>query len=92
MTLEEFKTLTPEEQVAFLTDRDNLTKQVDDLTAERNSFETENKSLTERVDSLTKEVATTKEMNYTLTRKLNLDQDKIREPEDIIKDMFMKGE
>ena len=89
MTLEEFNTLTQEEQTAILTDRDNLTKQVDDLTAERNSFETENKSLTEKVDSLTKEVATTKEMNFTLTRKLNLDNHSNKPADEILHDMFM---
>lgn len=89
MTLEEFNTLTPEEQTAILTDRDALTARVDDLTAERNSFETENKSLTERVDALTKEVATTKEMNYTLTRKLNLDNHSNKPADELLHEMFM---
>lgn len=92
MNLEEFRTLTDDEQAAILADRDNLTTQVENLQAERNSFETENKDLTEKVNTITTELAKTKEVNYTLTRKLNLDKDTIREPEDIIKDMFMKGE
>ena len=89
MTLEEFNALTPEEQTAILTDRDNLTAQVDNLTAERNSFETENKGLTEQVEKLTKEIATTKEMNFTLTRKLNLDNHSNKPTDELLHEMFM---
>lgn len=88
MQLEDFMKLTPEEQVAFLTERDALTRQVDDLTAERNSLQTENSALTEQVTTLTGEVTKVKEMNYTLTRRLNLDDGNNKAPEDLLHDMF----
>lgn len=89
MNLEEFMTLTPEEQAVILTDRDSLTAQVDDLTAERNSLTAENTDLTNKVKTLTEEVAKIKESNFTLTRRLNLDNDGSKDPELLIKEMFM---
>lgn len=89
MTLDDFMKLTPEEQVAFLTERDSLTESVDNLTAERNSLQTENAELTEKVNKLTGEVTSVKEMNYTLTRRLNLDSGSNKDPEDLIHDLFL---
>ena len=89
MTHDEFMELTVEEQTAILTDRDNLTEQVNNLTAERNSLLTEREQLTEQVNSLTGEVAKTKEMNYTLTRQLDLHKEGAVDPEELIKQMFM---
>lgn len=93
MTLEEFTALTPEEQAAILTDRDNLTAQVGELTAERDSFKNENGTLTERVNSMTAEMAKVKEMNYTLTRQLDLNKaGAAQDAETILHDMFMMEE
>ena len=89
MTLDDFLKLTPEEQGAILTERDTLTKSVDDLTAERNSLQNENKELTDKVNTLTADVAKTKEMNFTLTRRLNLDNGNNKDAEETIHDMFM---
>lgn len=89
MELSDFLNLTPEEQVAILTERDVLTKSVDELTAERNSLKSENDELTAKVNSLTGEVAKTKEMNFTLTRRLNLDNGNNKTAEETLHDMFM---
>lgn len=91
MELADFMKLTPEEQVAYLTDNDNLSRQIDDLTAERNSLQEENTKLSEQIRNQTDEMRKTKEMNFTLSRRLNLDNKPKKETEDILHDMFSKG-
>lgn len=88
MELADFLKLTPEEQVAILTERDTALQNVSDLTAERNSLTEENKQLTDQVTTLTGEVSKVKEANFTLTRRLNLDDANHKDPEDLIHDMF----
>lgn len=71
MKLEEFNTLTDEEKSAYLTSIETTQKNIDDLTAERNSFKTENENIKAQLEANNKELKATKEMNFTLARKIN---------------------
>ena len=91
MTLEEFNSLSEEDQKAYFETNDKLSKDINDLTAERDSFKTENEKLLKGSSELQKELKDTKELNYTLARKLSTEEPK-RASEDILHDMFMKGD
>lgn len=91
MTLEEFNALSEEEKNAYFETNNKLTKDISDLTAERDSFKAENEKLLKGSSDLQKELKDTKELNYTLARKLSTEEPK-RASEDILHDMFMKGD
>ena len=88
MKLEDFNNLTDEEKSAFLAGADGYVKQIEDLTAERDSFKTENETLTKSVESTQKELKATKELNITMARKINVGAKE--DPETTIYN-FMKG-
>lgn len=91
MTLEEFNSLSEEDQKAYFDTNDKLADDIKNLEAERDSFKLENETLKKGADSLQKELNDTKVLNYTLARKLSTEEPK-RASEDILHDMFMKGE
>lgn len=88
MKLDEFNNLTDEEKSAFLSGAETLEKQINDLTAERDSFKSENDSLVKQAEANKKELTATKELNFTLARKINVG-DK-NDPETTLYN-FMKG-
>lgn len=72
MKLEDFNNLTEEEKATYLNSIDNVKKQLEDVTAERDSFKAENSSLIEQNTASNKELKATKELNFTLARKINI--------------------
>lgn len=72
MKLEDFNNLTEEEKATYLNSIDNVNKQLEDVTAERDSFKAENSSLIEQNTASNKELKATKELNFTLARKINI--------------------
>ena len=88
MKLEDFNGLTEEEKIAFLASEESTSKQVEDLTAERDSFKTENEELKKQADITGAELKKTKELNFTLARKIAVPENK--DDETILFD-FMKG-
>lgn len=73
MDINEFNALSDEQKVAFLSSVDSDKKQIEDLTAERDSFKNENDSLKESAANTAKELKATKELNFTLARKVKTD-------------------
>lgn len=73
MNVEEFNNLSDEQKAAFLSSVDSTAKQLEDITAERDSFKSENDSLKESAASTEKELKATKELNFTLARKVKTD-------------------
>lgn len=71
MKLDEFKALTEEDQVTYLSSIETTQKSIDDLTAERDSFKAENDNIKAQLEANEKELKATKEMNFTLARKIN---------------------
>ena len=88
MKLEDFNGLTEEEKIAFLASEESTSKQVEDLTAERDSFKTENEELKKKAEITGAELKKTKELNFTLARKIAVPENK--DDETILFD-FMKG-
>lgn len=88
MKLEDFNALTDEEKATFLNSIDGQQKQIDNLTAERNSFKTENETLSKQIEANNKELKATKELNFTLARKINTGVKE--DPEETLY-KFMKG-
>ena len=88
MKLEDFNNLSEEEKNAFLETAANTTKQVEDLTAERDSLRNENVQLSGQIENNSKELKATKELNFTLARKINVSDSK--DDETILYE-FMKG-
>lgn len=88
MKLEDFNNLTDEEKAAFLENSSAASKQIEDLTAERDSLKAENVQLNGQIDNSSKELKATKELNFTLSRKINKEPSK--DDEEILYD-FMKG-
>ena len=88
MKLEDFNSLSDEDKAAYLNSVDNATKQIENLTAERDSFKTENASLMEQNAASTKELKATKELNFTLARKINVGSEE--DPETTLYN-FIKG-
>lgn len=72
MKLEDFNNLTEEEKATYLNSIDSVNKQLEDVTAERDSFKAENSSLIEQNTASNKELKATKELNFTLARKINI--------------------
>lgn len=70
MTPEEFNALSDEEKATFLLSIEDQTKQIGDLTAERDSFKAENATLLKSINETTKELKATKELNFSLARKI----------------------
>lgn len=73
MDINEFNALSDEQKAAFLSSIDSANKQIEDLTAERDSFKNENDSLKESAANAAKELKATKELNFTLARKVKTD-------------------
>lgn len=73
MDINEFNALSDEQKAAFLSSADSANKQIEDLTAERDSYKNENDSLKESAANIAKELKATKELNFTLARKVNAD-------------------
>ena len=88
MKLEDFNNLTDEEKAAFLENSSAASKQIEDLTAERDSLRAENVQLNGQMENSSKELKATKELNFTLSRKINKESSK--DDEEILYD-FMKG-
>lgn len=63
----------------------NYQKQIDDLTAERDSLKSELSSKNTAFDEMKAELQKTKEMNFTLVRHTAVEQKSV---EDIINDIF----
>lgn len=91
MNLEDFKALSTEEQEAFLTTASKFEDNIKNLEAERDSFKNENDTLKTINSKNEEELKKTKELNFTLARKIDSEIPK-RSSEDILHDMFMKGE
>lgn len=72
MDINTFNALSEEEKAAYFQTVDGLQKQIDDVTAERDSFKSENASLIEQNAASTKELKATKELNFTLARKIDV--------------------
>lgn len=88
MKLEEFNALSDEEKVAALAAAEQTSKQLEDVTAERDSFRTENETLKTQATESAKELKATKELNFTLSRQINVGATK--DNEETLHD-FMKG-
>lgn len=88
MKLDEFNLLSDEEKSAYLTSIETTQKNIDDLTAERDSFKTENDNIKAQLEANNKELKATKEMNFTLARKINTAPE---EDADTTLFNFMKG-
>lgn len=63
----------------------NYQKQIDDLTAERDSLKSELSSKNTAYDEVKAELQKTKEMNFTLVRQASVEQKSV---EDILNDIF----
>ena len=89
MTYEELKTLTEDEQKAYITALDEKSVLYDDMEAERDSFKKENEKLKTEISDVKSEMKKTKELNFTLARQM--DSKPAQSAEDIIHNMFTKG-
>lgn len=76
MKLEDFNNLTDEEKQQYLATIEGNAKQIEDLTAERDSFKNENDQLRADNANSSKELKATKELNYALARKVNVAESK----------------
>ena len=72
MKLEDFNNLTEDEKATYLNSIDGINKQLEDVTAERDSFKAENSSLIEQNTASNKELKATKELNFTLASTINI--------------------
>lgn len=88
MKLEEFNNLSDEDKATYLASMDGVSKQLEDVTAERDSFKSENTSLIEQNTAANNELKATKELNFTLARKINVGPAK--DPEQELYE-FLKG-
>lgn len=91
MTRDEFNQLSEEDQNAYFETNNKLSKDIENLIAERDSFKNENETLLNSSKSLQEELKNTKELNYTLARKISTEAPR-KAPEDILHSMFMKGD
>lgn len=92
MTFDDFKNLSEEEQEAKFNILQESEDNLLDVKAELASFATDNKGLEEDVSRLKEELVKTKELNFSLARKLNVSGQKAASAEDILHNMFGKGE
>ena len=90
MLLEDFKSLSEEEQSAFLKLQEDQETRIGDLEAERDSFKSENEKLKSDFKKNNEELKKTKELNFTLSRKVNIDAER-KSAEEILNDMFPTG-
>ena len=88
MKLEDFNNLTEEEKATYLSSMDNVNKQLEDVTAERDSFKSENATLLDQNAATGKELKATKELNFILARKINVAPE--TDPEQTLYE-FLKG-
>lgn len=88
MNFEDFNKLSDEEKAAFFETAATNAKQLEDLTAERDSLRNENDQLNTQIANSSKELKATKELNFTLARKINVSESK--DDETILYE-FMKG-
>lgn len=88
MKLEDFNSLSDEEKATYLSSIESTQKQLEDVTAERDSFRSENDGLLEQAAANSKELKATKELNFTLARKINVSP--VEDDETTIYN-FMKG-
>lgn len=88
MKLEDFNNLSDEEKATYLSSMEGVSKQLEDVTAERDSFKSENSSLIEQNTAANNELKATKELNFTLARKINVGPAK--DPEQELYE-FLKG-
>lgn len=63
---------------------------ITELTAERDSLKTENDQLRAARDQAITDGQKAREMNYTLSRQLDIGAKQVKQPEDILADMFLK--
>lgn len=89
MKLDDFNSLTDEEKAAFLKTAESDSKQLQDLTIERDSLLSENTTLKEEAIKTAAELRSTKELNFTLARKI--DTNKQSDPDEVFY-KFIKGE
>lgn len=82
MTAEQLKDMTPEEIAALIT---NQEKDIESLTAERDSFSEENEKLLKEKEDAAKELAETKKLNFTLARQTSRDE---KSAEELLNEMF----
>lgn len=87
MTLEEFKTLTEEEQSAYIKSNEDLNNRLLNLESERDSFKNENDTLKSENSNIKNELKKTKELNFTLARKVDNSADR-KSAEEILNEMF----
>ena len=64
MDINEFNALSDEQKTAYLSTIDAANKQIEDLTAERDSFKNENDSLKESAANTAKELKATKNRRF----------------------------
>lgn len=88
MNFDDFNKLSDEEKAAFFETTATNAKQLEDLTAERDSLKNENDQLNTQIANNSKELKATKELNFTLARKINVSESK--DDETILYE-FMKG-
>lgn len=87
MKIEDFKSLTEEEQSAFLKVQEEQETKIGDLEAERDSFKSENEKLRADFNKNREELKKTKELNFTLARRMDNSADK-KSAEEIMNDLF----
>ena len=76
MKVEDFNNLSEEEKQQYLDTIEGASKQIDDLTAERDSFKKENEQLIADNANSSKELKATKELNFALARKVSVAENK----------------
>ena len=80
------------ENAALLKASDDTMKQLQDLTAERDSLKEELTSNKESLVKIQEELQNTKKLNFTLARSIDQGASGAdRQPEDILKEMFIGG-
>lgn len=87
MKIEDFKSLTEDEQSAFLKLQEDQENRITDLEAERDSFKSENEKLRADFNKNREELKKTKELNFTLARRMDNSADK-KSAEEIMNDLF----
>lgn len=63
---------------------------ITELTAERDSLRTENDQLRAARDQAITDGQKAREMNYTLSRQLDISAQQVKQPEDILAEIFLK--
>ena len=93
MKLDEFMLLEENEKSAFLQAEEGKQKEIEELTAERDSLKNDNNDLVKKNNDLAAENLRVKTTNYSLSRQIKTQEGTIREdPETIIHNMFKRGD